>query len=81
MNLNMKDTIVKFLSAFLVISSISLIDTSFSSKYNKISIAAETKNFTDLVEATKWGNSLIKSAKYSSKDKMAIYNYTKIVHP
>lgn len=49
----MKDTIVKFLSAFLVISSISLIDTSFSSKYNKISIAAETKNFTDLVEATK----------------------------
>ncbi|MBE2129670.1 Epidermal cell differentiation inhibitor [Staphylococcus schweitzeri] len=81
MSLKMKNTIIKFLSTFIVLSSISLIDTSFSSKYNKISIAAEAKNFTDLVEATKWGNSLIKSAKYSSKDKMAIYNYTKNSSP
>ncbi|WP_457818878.1 ADP-ribosyltransferase, partial [Staphylococcus aureus] len=35
----------------------------------------------DLTEATNWGNKLIKQANYSSKDKEAIYNYTKYSSP
>ncbi|MDT1967316.1 Epidermal cell differentiation inhibitor [Staphylococcus aureus] len=64
-----------FLSLSLALSVYSINDKII--EVSNTSLAADVKNFTDLDEATKWGNKLIKQAKYSSDDKIALYEYTK----
>ncbi|MGT3737253.1 ADP-ribosyltransferase [Staphylococcus aureus] len=67
---------------FKIIFSLSLVLNIHSindrpTESSNITLAADVKNFTDLNEATDWGNKLIKKAGYSSNDKRAIYEYTK----
>lgn len=47
------------------------------SNYTNIALADSSREFTDLSEATQWGEKLINEAKYSTNEKMSIYNYTK----
>ncbi|WP_159592628.1 ADP-ribosyltransferase [Streptococcus halichoeri] len=46
-------------------------------KSSDIVYAEQTKIFSTVDEATKWGEKLIKKASYSVKEKSEIYNYTK----
>ncbi|AJC95801.1 ADP-ribosyltransferase [Staphylococcus hyicus] len=64
------------LTSSIVLTSIGLVEQSIPLSSNVV-FASETKEFTNLNEATEWGNKLIKEANYSSSDKTAIYEYTK----
>lgn len=64
------------LTSSIVFTSIGLVEQSIPLN-SSVALATEAKEFTNLNEASEWGNKLIKEAKYSSSDKMAIYEYTK----
>ncbi|HHQ8409039.1 TPA: ADP-ribosyltransferase, partial [Staphylococcus aureus] len=83
---NEKESFMKRKLFFKIIFVLSLVLSIHSindrtTELSNIALADDVKNFTDLTEATNWGNKLIKQANYSSKDKEAIYNYTKYSSP
>lgn len=71
----------KILSSFIILITLFTGYSTISENNNNQAIAFDVKEFTDLTEATKWGNKLISKAKYSSSEKQIIYEYTKNSSP